>query len=97
MLRRVQTAPRCRATLPALPSLCVIALAALAGCGGGGGGGNGGGGGTSVTIAGKAQYESPPPVANCNGLDFNSIRLMPIRQATVQLLDSATDAVLDEP
>ena len=89
----VQAAPRLAATLPGLPSLCIIALAALAGCGGGGGGG---GGSTIVTITGKAQYESPPPVANCNGLDFNSIRLMPIRQATVQLLDSATDAVLDE-
>jgi hypothetical protein len=75
------------------PSLCVAALAVLAGCGGGGGGG---GGATSVTITGKAQYELPPPVANCNGLDFNNVALMPIRQATVQLLNSASDAVLDE-
>jgi hypothetical protein len=76
-----------------LPSLCAIALAALAGCGGGGGGDGGNG---SVTIFGSAQYESPPPLANCQGLDFDNVRLMPIRQATVQLLNSATDAVLGE-
>jgi len=101
--RQSHTAPRFRTPGPALTSLCAVAVAvaALGGCGGGGGGGDGGGGGgggggTSVTISGKAQYESPPPGPNCNGLDFNDVRLMPIRQATVQLRDAATDVVLDE-
>jgi len=83
--------------------LCGAALAALAGCGGGGGGGggNGGNGGDdpgsgTVTITGKVQYELPPPVPNCNGLDFDAIGLMPIRQATIRLLDAGTEAVLDE-
>ena len=99
-----ESPPRLCTTVSALTSLCAVAVAALGGCGGGGGGGDGGGdgggggggGGTSVTVSGKAQYESPPPGPNCNGLDFNDIRLKPIRQATVQLRDATTDAVLDE-
>ncbi len=83
--------------------LMVMAMAAfLGGCGGGGGGadavgGGGGGGGDPggpVTIAGKAFYEFPPPIAGCQGLDFNALQTRPIRQATVQVLDAATDAVL---
>lgn len=73
----------------------------LAGCGGGGGdadaaGGGGGGGdpGGPVTISGKALYEFPPPVAGCRGLDFSAVQTRPIRRATVQVLDAATDAVL---
>lgn len=74
----------------------------LAACGGGGGdsnaGGGGGGapvGGGPVTISGKALYEFPPPAAGCRGLDFNAVQRRPIRQATVQVLDATTDAVLD--
>ena len=76
----------------------------MAACGGGGGGGGGGANGNgsgdpgsgTVTITGKARYELPPPVPNCNGLDFDATGLMPIRQATIQLLNAATQAVLDE-
>lgn len=73
-------------------------LGLLAACGGGGGsGGNGGGGppGGPITISGKALYEFPPPVQGCQGLDFDGLERRPIRQATVQALDPATDAVLD--
>ena len=78
---------------------CVL-LGMLAACGGGGGGsgGDGGGGGAPggpVTISGKALYEFPPPRQGCQGLDFNALERRPIRQATVQALDAATDAVLD--
>jgi hypothetical protein len=48
-----------------------------------------------VTISGIMQYEFPPPFANCNGLDFGSIQLRPIRQATVQVLDDTGMTVLD--
>ena len=48
-----------------------------------------------VTISGIMQYEFPPPIANCNGLDFGSIQLRPIRQATVQVLDDTGMTVLD--
>lgn len=69
----------------------------LVACGGGGGSGGGDGipGNETVTISGTARYELPPPVPNCNGLNFDDISLMPIRQATVELLDAGTDAVLD--
>ncbi len=88
------------------PLLAVCALA-LAACGGGGGGGGGEPApgdppasdpppSGSVTISGKAQYEFPPPEPGCSGLDFNSIELRPIRQAPVQAIDPATQAVLAE-
>jgi hypothetical protein len=48
-----------------------------------------------VTISGNVQFEFPPPVANCNGLDFSAIQLRPIRQATVQALDETETIVLD--
>ena len=48
-----------------------------------------------VTISGNMQYEFPPPNAGCNGLDFGSIQLRPIRQATVQVLDDTGLTVLD--
>lgn len=74
----------------------------LAACGGGGGdsgaGGGGGGGapaGGPVTISGKALYEFPPPRQDCRGLDFEAVERRPIRQATIQVLDAETDAVLD--
>ena len=86
--------------------MSAIALGACGGGGGGGGapagGGNGsgnpggGGSGGTVIITGQAQYEMPPPVPNCNGLNFDDLELKPIRQATVQLLDAGTSAVLDE-
>jgi hypothetical protein len=76
-----------------LPLLCAAALAA---CGGGGGNGSVDPGNDTVTITGKVRYELPPPVPNCNGLNFDAIGLMPVRQATIQLLDAGTDAVLDE-
>jgi hypothetical protein len=84
-----------------LSVLFATGLTALTGCGGGGGGGGDGGGGGGqptgpVTISGKAQYEFPPPVPpSCQGLDFNSIELRPIRQATLELVNAASDAVLD--
>ena len=48
-----------------------------------------------VTISGNMLYEFPPPNANCNGLNFGSIQLRPIRQATVQVLDDTGTVVLD--
>jgi hypothetical protein len=48
-----------------------------------------------VTISGSMRYEFPPPVNNCNGLDFGNIQLRPIRQATVQVLDDTGTNVLD--
>jgi hypothetical protein len=81
---------RASASLRSLLLLCATALAA---CGGGGGGGNGDPDGP-VTLSGKARYELPPPAANCNGLNFDAIALMPIRQATIQAIDAGTDAVL---
>jgi hypothetical protein len=51
--------------------------------------------GAVVTISGSMQYEFPPPVNNCNGLDFGNTQLRPIRQATVQVLDDTGTNVLD--
>ena len=48
-----------------------------------------------VTISGILAYEFPPPAQACNGLDFGSLEIRPIRQATVQLLDEAGTTVLD--
>ena len=48
----------------------------------------------SVTVSGTASYEFVPPNAVCQGLDFSSVIVKPIRGATVQLLDSS-NAVLD--
>jgi len=95
---------RRRRTRGSAGSLVLLVCAStFLGCGGGGadsGGGNGNGTGNDpgagVTVTGKARYEFPPPAANCNGLDFDAIQLLPIRQATIQLIDAATNAVLDE-
>jgi len=48
-----------------------------------------------VTISGTLQYEFPPPIYACLGLDFDAIQLRLIRQATVQLLDAVGSTVLD--
>jgi hypothetical protein len=75
--------------------LLLLGASVFSACGGGSGGGGAPDDGT-VTISGLARYESPPPALNCNGLDFDDIPLVPIRQATIQAIDAATDAVLDE-
>lgn len=83
-----------------------LAAVLLAACGGGGGGGGGGGligfplpgtpgtGGTppagSVTLSGKATYESVP---NPNGtLVYASASAKPVRGATVDVIDAGTSA-----
>jgi hypothetical protein len=48
-----------------------------------------------VTISGKVQYEFVPPNGNCNGLNYAATETRPIRQATVELVDDVTGAVLD--
>lgn len=53
---------------------------------------------TQVIVAGVLRYEFVPSTTNsntCFGLDFSAITAMPIRAATVQLLD-ASDVVLDQ-
>jgi len=49
----------------------------------------------SVTISGILSFEFPPPNNNCNGLNFSAIQVRPIREATVQLLDSTGMTLLD--
>ena len=49
-----------------------------------------------VTISGKVQYEFVPPNANCNGLNYIGTLIRPIRQATVQIINSTSGAVIDE-
>jgi len=43
----------------------------------------------SISVSGTVFYEFVPPNPICQGLDFGSIQLRPIRGATVQLLDGA--------
>jgi hypothetical protein len=43
----------------------------------------------SVTISGAVAYEFVPPNLNCQGLDFASTVVRPIRGATVQLVDTS--------
>lgn len=50
--------------------------------------------GPQVTLSGTLEYQFVPPNTNCQGLNFNSIEVKPIRGATVQLLDSASDQIL---
>jgi hypothetical protein len=80
------TTPRRR--LAALAAACWLAA-----CGGGGGGGGGEEAPpppASVTISGAAEYESVPNNPAANGaLDYAAASYRPIRQATVQLLNSA--------
>ena len=75
-------------------ALVGLSLLTLAACGGSGGnGGNNFGGGLSeVTISGTVSYEFPPPNANCNGLNFGGTLTLPIRGATVQLMNASTGA-----
>lgn len=42
----------------------------------------------NVTISGTVSYEFPPPNNNCVGINLNNPLVRPIRQATIQLLDS---------
>jgi hypothetical protein len=80
---------------------CIAAAALLVGCGGGGGGGGGGGipflpisppSAGSVTLNGKATYESVP---NPNGtLVYASSAPRPVRGAVVEVLNGDTSAQL---
>jgi len=47
-----------------------------------------------VTISGVLEYEFPNPNAGCDGLNFASVQLKPMRAVTVQLIDAADNAVL---
>lgn len=86
-----------------VPFAAVVFSLALAGCGGGGGGGGSDPApaisGPSevpaeVTLSGTLQYESVPPFGDCRGLDFSATELRPIRGATVELLDAASDEII---
>jgi hypothetical protein len=69
-----------------LMAVCASACL-LASCGGGGGGG-----GTnvdSITVSGKAEYESVPNNPDTGALNYGAATFRPIRQATVQLIDGA--------
>jgi len=72
--------------------LSAVALL-LAACGGGGGGDSGGTSppSDSVVISGTVAYEFVPPNLNCQGLDFASTFVRPVRGATVQLVDLANN------
>jgi hypothetical protein len=65
----------------------------LAGCDGGSSGAPAPAPSGGVEVSGTVAYEFVPPNANCQGLDFASTRIRPIRAATVQLLDGG-DAVI---
>ena len=52
--------------------------------------------GAAVTISGVASYEFVPANANCIGLNYGLTAARPIRQATVQVLDAASQAVLGD-
>ena len=49
---------------------------------------------SAVSVSGTLSYEFVNPTSDCRGLDFGSIEVRPIRQATVQLLND-TGGVLD--
>jgi hypothetical protein len=57
----------------------------LVSCGGGGGGTNA----DSITVSGKAEYESVPNNPATGALNYGAATFRPIRQATVQLIDGA--------
>ena len=79
-----------------------VALSALALLGAACGGGSGGGAPATISVSGTVQYEFVPPGVAvtvdgefpCQGLDFASTEVRPIRGATVQLLD-VSDRELD--
>ncbi|MEX2257338.1 MAG: hypothetical protein WD672_01390, partial [Woeseia sp.] len=50
--------------------------------------------GSVVTISGVARYEFVPANPDCLGLNYLATEPRPIRQATVQLIDASTGAVL---
>ncbi len=52
--------------------------------------------GAAVTISGVASYEFVPANPNCVGLNYLATETRPIRAATVQVLDAASNAVLAE-
>lgn len=64
----------------------VLSTLALSACGGGGDGGP-----AFVSVSGTAQYEFVPSNPDCQGLDFASTVVRPIRGATVQLIDTSSD------
>jgi len=47
-----------------------------------------------VSISGRLVFEAPVHNARCDGLNFNTLNVRPIRGATVQLMDDATQGVL---
>ncbi|MCH7637585.1 MAG: carboxypeptidase regulatory-like domain-containing protein [Proteobacteria bacterium] len=65
-------------------------MLSFAACGGSGGG-NKGGGSTTVTVSGIVSYEFVPPNLNCSGLNMDNPVTRPIRGATVQLMDDASN------
>jgi hypothetical protein len=80
--RTVPNGARLALVVPAAVSML------LAACGGGSSDGADGSP-SAVTISGTVQYEFVPPNANCQGLDFASTIVRPIRGATVQLVDAS--------
>lgn len=46
-----------------------------------------------VTVAGVLVYERPTVINQCQGYNFNAITNMPVRRATVQLLDAANNVL----
>jgi hypothetical protein len=99
------TGPVAGQVVRALVALAVLLLA-LTGCGGGGGGGSGTGGGvggggggggdavTTVTISGKAEFESVPGDTTTGGLNYAAASYKPIRAATVQIVGAASGTTL---
>jgi hypothetical protein len=71
----------------------------LAACGGGGGGGGGGvtppppPPGNNITVAGQVTFDRPSYTAN-NTLNFSSLQRLPVRGATVEVLNASTQAIL---
>ncbi|MGB5740215.1 MAG: hypothetical protein WBM54_12750, partial [Woeseia sp.] len=51
--------------------------------------------GSIVTVSGKALYEFVPANPNCIGLSYATTEQRPIRGATMQIVDAATNAVID--
>jgi len=49
---------------------------------------------SQVTVFGKLEFEVPDPNPGCDGLNFSSIELRPMRGVTVQLIDANTNGVL---
>lgn len=72
-------------------------VAMVAACGGGGGGSSSTPPppppGSAITISGTARYDSVPAQSSGAGLNYDAITQKPIRGATVQLLDSAGNAL----